>query len=294
MEIRVLKYFLAVAREENITKAAEALHITQPTLSRQMAELEKELHTRLFFRGKRKIFLTDAGILLRRRAEEIVALANKTEIEFIQNSTSKVSGSLSIGAGETSASDYLARLISGFSQKYPLVTYQLYTGTADHIKERLDSGLLDLGLLLEPVDIQKYDFFRLKKEETWGVLLNTDSPLAKRDSITREELRSYPLFFPQRSMVEDELAAWFGDDFHHLHILATHNMISNTARLVEQNVGCAVTIHGSVSLYQNPILCFRPLDPPLIRSSVFVWKKSQPWNSVVGSFLEYIKNNPTK
>lgn len=291
MEIRVLKYFLAVVREENITKAAAMLHITQPTLSRQLAELEEELHTQLFVRGKRKIILTEAGMLLRRRAEEIVALAEKTEAEFTQSPEQEITGALSIGAGESAASAFLSQQISDFSRQYPQVTYEIYTGNADHIKERLDNGLLDMGLLLEPVDILKYDFLQLKQQEIWGLLINAASPLAQKTQITRQDLLSCPLFLPQRYLVENQIASWFGEDFKRLHILGTHNMISNTARLVEKGLGYAITIQGSVSLYQNPQLCFRPLEPPMVNSSVLVWKKYQPLNRAAYKFLEYIKES---
>ena len=167
MELRVLKYFLAVAREENITKAAEFLHITQPTLSRQLMQLEEELNAQLFIRGKNRIVLTDEGMLLRRRAEEIVDLANKTEKEFLEQDN-LVTGEIFIGGGETNAMHILARIIKEFKEEYPQIKYQFYSGNADDIKERLDKGLIDIGLLTEPVDIEKYEFVRLEQKEVWA------------------------------------------------------------------------------------------------------------------------------
>ena len=182
MEIRVLKYFLTVAREESITKGAEILHITQPTLSRQLMQLEEELRVQLFIRGKNKIILTDEGMLLRRRAEEIVDLVGRTEKEFDEHDN-LIGGEIFIGAGETNAMHTLADLIKEFNKEYPQVKYNLYSGNADDIKERIDKGLIDIGLLTEPVNIEKYDFIRLPNKEAWGVLMQKDSPLAKKEYI---------------------------------------------------------------------------------------------------------------
>ena len=180
MELRVLRYYLAVAREENITRAAEILHITQPTLSRQMSELEEELHTRLFERTNRKIILTESGLLLRRRAEELVALADKIEQDFLDNDD-ELTGLISIGAGVSAAvSETLPDLLKEYSQNYPQVRFELHTGTAEEIKDKLDKGLLDVGILMEPVEVEKYEFVRLPQKEIWGILMPEDDPLAQK------------------------------------------------------------------------------------------------------------------
>ncbi len=179
MEIRVLRYFLTVVREQSITKAADALHITQPTLSRQLARMEDEIGVKLFDRGTRKITLTNEGILLRRRAEEILQLVDKTEKELTEQDE-QVEGKITIGCGEIASVQILPELFESFRGKYPLVTFDIYTATADHVTEQMDKGLVDVGLLLEPIDIEKYDFIRLDMKERWVVVMRPDSPLAEK------------------------------------------------------------------------------------------------------------------
>ena len=183
MEIRVLRYFLAVVREENITKAAEVLHVTQPTLSRQLAQLEEEIGVKLFDRGARKITLTNAGVLLRRRAEEILRLVDKTQ-EELDAQEEQIEGEITVGCGELASVQLLARFIATFRQSYPAVTYDILTETADVVKEQMDKGLVDVGLLLEPVDMEKYDFVRLSMKERWVVLMRQDAPLAGQAAVT--------------------------------------------------------------------------------------------------------------
>lgn len=208
MEIRVLRYFLTVVREESITKAAEVLHITQPTLSRQLAQMEEEIGVRLFDRGTRKIRLTNEGLLLRRRAEEILQLVDKTEKELVEQEE-QVEGKISIGCGEVASVQMLPDLIRNFHQKYPLVTFDLFTATADLVKEQMDKGLLDLGLLLEPIEMGKYEFIRLNMKERWVVLMPPDDPLARKKYVKADELAELPLILPRRMQVQSELASWF-------------------------------------------------------------------------------------
>ncbi len=288
LELRVLRYFLAVAREENITRAAKALHITQPTLSRQLAQLEHELGQSLFCREAGRPFLTQAGRLLKRRAEELLSLAAKAQ-EEIKAQADQVTGTISIGSAESASARIWPRLLRAFSQAYPQVQYELYTGNADHIKERIDQGLLDFGLLVEPVEIAKYHSLSLGQTEQWGVLMRSDAPLAEREVVTAEELCSLPLLNAHRPVVQDELAAWFGNAKDSVHILATYNLIGNAALMVREGLGYALTIEGAVSLYQNPELCFRPLFPPLVDRSVFIWKKEQPLGRASAKFLEMLK-----
>lgn len=224
MELRILRYFLAVVREGNITKAAEILHITQPTLSRQLKELEEELGTNLFIRGKREIKLTDEGLLLDQRAKEIIELADKTERQFMEHKN-LIGGVVSIGCVESRATLFLPELLEKFSIKYPQVQYDLYNGYADDIKEKIDKGLIDIGLLLEPVEISKYDFIRLPQKERWGVLMKKSDSLAKKESITLEDISVFPLIIPKRAIVQNEIANWFDGDFDKLHIFATYNLL---------------------------------------------------------------------
>ncbi len=287
MELRVLRYYLTVAREENITRAAEILHITQPTLSRQMAELEAELNTRLFERTNRKIILTEAGMLLRRRAEELVSLAEKTELEF-KNSGEDISGLISIGSGvSTVVSENLPDLIKNYINRYQHVRFDLRTGTAALIKDQLDKGLLDIGILMEPVEVEKYDFIRLPKKDVWGILMPEDDPLSKKVYITPADLGSLPLIVSWR-IVEREAKAWFGGDTDHLHVVCTYDLIDNVALLVERRIGYAFVIEGALKHF--PSLVFRPLFPEVSNTSVLVWKKYQPASMAVQKFIELVRD----
>lgn len=226
MELRVLKYFLVVAREENITRAAALLHVTQPTLSRQLMQLEEELGVKLFRRGRYHITLTDDGVLLRRRAQEIVDLAEKTEREF-QRQEGELTGEIAVGAGETNSMTDLSLKIAAFRRLHPLVRFNIYSATADDIQDRLEKGLLDLGLLAEPVNIGRYSFLRMPGRDRWGVWVHRDSPLARREGVTPEELLGTPLLLARREEVRKELAGWFGDSFDRLEIAGTFNLILN-------------------------------------------------------------------
>lgn len=286
MEVRVLEYFLAVVQEENLSKAAEVLHVTQPTLSRQMAQLEEELGAQLFVRG-RHLVLTDAGVMLRRRAEEVVALMQKIENEFDRQQ--EIGGVISIGSGGLNASRMLPEVMDGFRKKYPKVQFQLYTNSAEYIKERLSQGLLDFGILLEPIDVTKFDYIRLKEREKWGVLLRSGHPLAKKKFVTREDLLTEPLIMTSRESIQKELENWFGVPFSSLDIFATYNIITNVAMLVDSGVASAVTIEGAVNLFGGERMVFRPLYPELSMTSVLVWKKFQPNFGAAGKFLEHLK-----
>ncbi len=283
MELRVLRYYLTVAREENITRAADMLHITQPTLSRQMAELEEELHTRLFERTNRKIVLTESGMLLRRRAEELLSLADKVQQEF-QSGGDELTGLISIGSGVTAAvSACLPKLLQDYAQKYPQVRFELHTGTAAGIKDLLDKGLLDIGILMEPIEVEKYDFVRLPVKEVWGILMPADDPLAQKTAITPGDLQDLPLIVSWR-IREREAKAWFGGDTEHLNVFCTYDLIDNAATLVERRLGYAFVIQGA--LKPAPGLTFRPLAPEVSNTSVLVWKRYQPSHPAVQKFIE--------
>lgn len=285
MELRVLKYFLMAAREENITKAAEVLHITQPTLSRQLQQLEEELGVKLFLRSNHNIRLTEDGMLLKRRAQEIVSLAERTEREFYHREE-LITGEISIGSGETRSVYELAEKLSVFQKKYPAVSYDFYTANADDIKERLDKGLLDIGLLTEPVDISKYNFIRLKERERWGILVREDSELAEKEYIRPEDLLEVPLLMVGRPLVQNELAGWFGDFYEQLHIVGTYNLINNAAVMVEKELGCALCFHIGVN-YNG--LRFIPLLPAVETGAVIVWKKNQINSKAVYELIDYLK-----
>ena len=226
MELRVLEYYLMVVREENITRAANLLHITQPTLSRQLSQLEEELGVRLFKRGKHNITLTEEGLLLKRRAQEMVDLADKTRRELVQGQ-GELSGTISIGSGETKSIHLLAELMTEFRRLHPGVSYDIYSNTADHIKDRIEKGLTDIGLLTEPVEVGKYQFVRIPEKLKWGVLVRRDSPLAQKKEIRPEDLLGVPVLLAKRDSVRNELANWFGDCYERLDIASTFNLLYN-------------------------------------------------------------------
>lgn len=288
MEIRVLRYFLTVVREQSITKASEVLHITQPTLSRQLAQMEEEVGVKLFDRGTRKITLTNEGLLLRRRAEEILQLVDKTERELVIQEE-QVEGKITIGCGEIASVQLLPDLFQSFHEKYPRVTFDIYTATADHVKDQMDRGLVDIGLLLEPIDIEKYDFIRLDMKERWVVLMRPDSPLAKKDAVTAGELSELPLILPRRLRVQSELASWFGDYYENLNVMFTSNLSTNAAIMVSQGLAFSVVVEGSVPFWDQSKITYRPLSPDLTATSVLAWKRGQPFSLAATKFIEHVK-----
>lgn len=286
MELRVLKYFLAVAREENITKAAALLHLTQPTLSRQLMQLEEELGVQLFRRSRYHIELTEDGMLLRRRAQELVDLAEKTTREFTMRET-ELMGEIAIGAGETRSMSFLSRAMVSFRERYPKVTFRIFSANADDVKERLDTGLLDMGLLTEPVDVGRYAFCRMKERDLWGVLVRMDSPLAKLSAVTPDDLSQVPLIVSGRERVQQELANWFGDRWEQLQIASTFNLIINAANMVRYGVGTALSFDLNFAFDD---LRFIPLSPTISTGTVLVWKKDQILTPAAEAFHEHIKN----
>ena len=288
MEIRVLRYFLTVVREQSITKAAEVLHITQPTLSRQLAQMEDEVGVKLFHRGTRKITLTNEGLLLRRRAEEILQLVDKTEKE-LTSQEEQVEGKITIGCGEIASVQLLPDLFESFHKKYPRVNFDLYTATADHVKDQMDRGLVDIGLLLEPIDIEKYDFIRLDMKERWVVLMRPDDLLAEKECITANELSDLPLILPRRLKVQSELASWFGDYYENLNVLFTSNLSTNASVMVNHGLAYALVIEGMMPFWNQSKITYRPLYPDLTATSVLAWKRGQPFSLAATKFIEYMK-----
>lgn len=272
MELRTLRYFLTTADEGNITRAADLLHVTQPTLSRQLMDLERELGTTLVIRGKKGLTLTDDGLFFRQRAEEIVELADRLEQTFVEKNDI-ISGLISIGATEAVGSRLLAKLMKRFSEKYPLVQFHLYNEMADNIKDRMDKGLVDVGLLLEPVDTSKYDFMRLSQKETWGVLMRNDHPLADQQTISLQELVKYPLILPLREKVRSEILNWFETEEKDLNIPLSYTLLSNAVLLVEEGMGCAFYLDGALAIRNSPSLRFIPIFPEHTTHSVLIWKK---------------------
>lgn len=294
MEIRVLRYFLAIAREGSITNAASFLHVTQPTLSRQIRDLEEELGQKLFIRGSHNMTLTTEGMILRKRAEEIISMVDKTEEEF-HSMENVVGGDIYIGGGETKAIQLIAEIAHDLREEYPDIHYHLYSGNSEDVTERLDKGLLDFGILIQPADISKYDYINLPAKDTWGVIMRRDSPLAEKEVIRKEDLLNVPLICSRQAISRDrkdnEFAQWFGKDFDRLDIVTTFNLVYNAAIMVEAGIGYAITIDKIVYAGKDSSLCFRPLEPQLDSGLNVIWKKYQVFSSAAGLFLEKLREN---
>lgn len=286
MDLRLLNYFLAVVREENISRAADILHITQPTLSRQMAQLEEIMGKELFVRGK-YLRLTEAGMVLRYRAEEVVQLMDKIKGDL--TAQEELAGTISIGCGGQKAVAFLLECLDEFHEIHPKVSYDIFTNNADNIKEKLEQGILDFGVLLEPVDIAQFDYIRLHEQDRWGIFMQSGSPLAAKNEVEIADLHDIPIITTNRQSVSKEIRQWFGADFEKLMVKATYNVITNVASLVAEGRAYALTIDGAVSLYDPTRLVFRPLRPKLTMSSVLAWKKFKPGYGLAGKFLEYFQ-----
>lgn len=289
MDIRVLQYFLTVAREGSITKAAEALHMTQPPLSRQLKELEKELGKKLFIRGSKKITLTEEGMLLRKRSEEMVELLEKTKAEMA-GSDENINGEIYIGSGETDAIFMLAQTAQKLQAKYPLIHYHIYSGDAERISERLDKGLLDFGLFVDlNVDVSKYDYLRLPVKDTWGVLLRRDSPLAGHMAISPEDLQNKPLILSHQAVTKQNLLNWLKTDVDELNVVMTYDLIYNASQFVKAGFGYVIGLDKLINTAGESELCFRPLAPRLEAELYIVWKKYQIFSKAAKVFLTQLK-----
>lgn len=292
MELRVLRYFLTVAREGSMTAAANFLHLTQPTLSRQLKDLEQQLGKKLFIRSSHSIILTDEGILLRKRAEEIVEMVDRLEAEF-HSMEETISGDIYIGGGETDAMKQIARVAKDLRLRYPNIRYHLYSGNEDDVTDRLDKGLLDFGILIQPADISKYNYINIPAKDVWGVVMRKDSPLACKDAIQAVDLLNVPLICSRQAMKQtfskNEFADWFGIDFDKLNVVTTYNLAYNAAIMVEEGIGYAVVLDKIVNTSCDSNLCFRPLEPRLESGLNIVWKKHQVFSAAANLFLKEIQ-----
>lgn len=289
MELRVLRYFLTVAREGGLTGAGEVLHVTQPTMSRQIRELEEELGQKLFIRTTRSMVLTPEGMLLRKRAEEILEMAERTKAEFSAMGEA-VAGDVRIGSGETFALKRVTDLMARMREEHPGVRFQVFSGNAEDVTERLDKGLLDFGVLVEPVDVSRYASLRLPAEDTWGLILRRDHPLARNESIRREDLAGVPLIVSRQAAESGKAGSdyldWFGKSAGTLNIAAGYTLMYNGALMVKSGLGCAVGLDGIVNTTETSDLCFRPFDPPLKAGIAVIWKKYQVFSRPAGMLLE--------
>lgn len=289
MDIRSLQYFLAVAREESITRAAEVLHMTQPPLSRQLKDLEEDLGKQLFIRGKRKITLTEEGQMLRKRAEEIVQLMEITESE-IRLSNKDIAGDIRIGCPETESMRPLIQIMKQMQMTHPKIRFHITSSHSDVILERLDRGLLDFGVFLEPANMSKYDFIRMPATDTWGVLMRKDAPLARKTAITIEDLKNEPLIVSNQDLIENEFSGWSKGGYEQLNIIATYNLLFNASLMVEEGMGYVICLDEIIPTTQDHPLCFRPLEPELKVGISIGWKKYQMLSKACEIFLTALQS----
>ncbi len=288
MEFRVLKYFLAIAREQSISGAAESLHISQPTLSRQIRDMEDELGKTLFIRGSHTITLTEEGMILRKRAEEMVELMQRTENE-IALSDQGIAGDICIAAGETDNIRIIANVIKKLEIDYPLIKYQFLSGNSTFVTEQLDKGLADFGLIFMKANADKYEVLPISAKDTWGVLMKKNSPLAKKDFVTPADLIDKPLIISRESDKNAPMREWFGCDIRSLNIKATYNLALNASILVDEGIGYAICFDKLFNVSGKSRLCFRPMSPALDIPMFLIWKKYQPLTKAASKFLEKLK-----
>lgn len=287
MELRILRYFLMVAKEQSFTRAAEQLHITQPTLSRQLAALEEELGIELFIRKGKNIMLTDEGMLLKRRALEILNLEERT-LEELKRTEEVIEGTVTVGCGEFAAVETLAKICKKYKEKYPLVQIAIHTATADTIYEMMNKGLVDVALFMEPVDTEGLDYIRIMDSDHWVVGMRPDDLLAEKEFIEKQDLIGKPLILPERMGVQSELANWFGKDFSRLHISFTSNLGTNAGVMAANGLGYPVSIEGAAKYWREDILVQRRLFPEITASTVIAWRRNIPYSQAVNKFIEEI------
>ncbi|MBP3793122.1 MAG: LysR family transcriptional regulator [Ruminococcus sp.] len=289
MDIRVLKYFLAVAREQSFSVAAQRLFLSQPTLSRQLSELESELGKPLFIRSNKGVTLTDEGMMLRKRAEEIVELVEKTEQE-IKQSSDNISGTVYIGAGETYAVKLIADTARELKTDYPQIQYSFFSADGTSVLERLDKGLLDFGLVFQQADRTKYESIEIPLHDIWGVLMRRDGPLAHKRSVTLNDISGQPLLIPRQPNHSTMLSDLIAQHAPSSHIAAEYNLIYNASVMVREGMGCAITLDKLINVSGDSELCFVPFDPPMEAVCHFIWKRYPVFTKAANTFLEKFKS----
>ncbi len=286
MDLRVLRYFLIVAREENITRAARLLHMTQPTLSRQLMQLEEELGVKLFQRGKHNIYLTQAGMLFRRRAQELVNLADKAKAE-LQQSDQELTGEIAIGCNESQSMNELADQISAFRRIHPLVKFTLRSGNNGDIREWLDQGTVDFGILIEPAEVARYSYLRMRHQDCWGILVHTSEPLAQRSSVHAEDLVDVPLITILDESIHNALSIWSGKFADRMQPIVHYNLLSNAATLVARREGVAICPKPNC---QYAEVTFVPFAPAFRLGAMLAWKNQRIFAKASEAFIQYLRD----
>ena len=289
MDIRVLKYFLAVAREQSFSVAAQRLFLSQPTLSRQLSELEDELGKPLFIRSNKGVTLTDEGMMLRKRAEEIVELVEKTEQELKQSSDN-ISGTVYIGAGETYAVKLIADTARELRADYPEIQYSFFSADGTSVLERLDKGLLDFGLVFQQADRSKYESIEIPLHDIWGVLMRRDGPLAQKKAVSLKDISGQELLIPRQPNHSTMLSDLIAEKAPSSHIAAEYNLIYNASVMVREGMGCAITLDKLINVSGDSELCFIPFDPPMEAVCHFIWKRYPVFTKAASTFLEKFKS----
>lgn len=290
MELRVLEYFLAVTREQSISGAAESLHLSQPTLSRQIKDMEDELGKQLLIRGNRRVTLTEEGMILRKRAEEILELVKKAEEEITQNDDI-VAGDITVGAGETDGIRFLTRAAQDLQKDYPLIHFHVVSGDGLSVIEDLDKGLIDFGLIFGEVDESKFEYISVPYQDTWGIIMRRDSPLEEKETITAKDLEGLPLIISRQAFKKAEFRDFFAPIQEKLNIAATYNLLFNGSLMVDEGMGYALCFDKIVNVSGNSNLCFRPLEPRITASMYIVWKKYQVLTKATKLFLKKLRKN---
>lgn len=288
MEFRVLQYFLAVAREQSISGAAEALHLSQPTLSRQLKDLEEELGKQLFIRGNRKITLTEEGILLRKRAEEITELMQKTESEISQ-SDDNVAGDITIGAAEAKPVRFLVQVAQALQRQYPLIRFHVISGDRATVMDQLDKGLIDFALLHGDVDSAHFESHPVPYHHIWGILMRRDSPLAAKEAVTKEDLRGQPMIISRQIYQNPAFQEAFKNGDQRINVVATYNLLYNGSLMVEEGMGYALCFDQLINTAGDSQLCFRPLVPESKIGMSLIWKRYQIFSKAAQAFLQKVK-----
>lgn len=291
MELRVLQYFLAIAREQSIVRAAESLSLSQPTLSTQIKNMEEELGKQLLIRGtkgSRKVTLTEEGMILRKRAEEILELVKKTEKE-ISVADDIIMGDIYIGAGETDAIRLIAKTAKRLQQSHPGIHYHVSSGNSEFVTERLDKGLIDFGLIFTNIDLTRFDALKMPTRDVWGVLMRKDSALAQKEVITPNDLWDKPLIFSQQEDKGGSITQWLKRKTSDLNIVATYNLIFNASLMVDEGLGYAITFDRIINTTGDSNLCFRPLKPQLENEMNIIWKKYQVLSKPAEKFIAILQ-----
>ncbi len=296
MELRVLKYFLTVAKAGTITGAAKALHLTQPTLSRQLKDLEKELGHKLLIRTNHNVSLTPEGMMLRKRAEEILDMVEKTESEF-SSIKNFIAGEIYIGSGETEVVKHIAEVIKDIRTEYPDVLFHMHSANLEDVIEKLDKGLLDFGIVMESSYLSKYDYLTLPDTDSWGIVMRKDSVLAKKEFVMLDDLIGLPLILSRKvfreNSDEDGFNKWLKKNKDRLDIAATHNLFFNAAVLAQEGAGYVLTLNNLANTSKTSCLCFRPLKPVVKAHWHLIWKKHQVFSPASKLFLDRIQTKFT-